>query len=47
MNVVIKNMPARRLAVLEHRGDPQMLGESVSRLIGWAKSQPINIKPKV
>lgn len=46
MNVVIKNMHARRLAVLEHRGDPRMVGESVSKLISWAKSQPVNLKPK-
>lgn len=46
MNVVIKNMHARRLAVLEHRGDPQMVGESVNKLINWAKDQPINLKPK-
>lgn len=46
MNIVIKNMKARRLAVLEHRGDPRMLGESVNRLVSWAKSQPINLKPK-
>lgn len=46
MNVIIKNMDARRLAVVEHRGDPRMLGESVSKLINWAKSQPVNLKPK-
>lgn len=46
MNVVIKEMPARRLAVLEHRGDPRMVGESVNKLIHWAKAQPINLKPK-
>lgn len=46
MNVAIKNMPARRLAVLEHRGDPQRVGESVSKLISWAKSQSVNLKPK-
>lgn len=46
MNVEIKNMNARRLAVLEHRGDPRMVGESVNKLINWAKAQPINLKPK-
>lgn len=46
MNVVIKEMPARRLAVLEHRGDPRMVGESVNKLIRWAKDQPVNLKPK-
>lgn len=46
MNVVIKNMNARRLAVLEHRGDPKLVGDSVNKLINWAKAQPINLKPK-
>jgi AraC family transcriptional regulator len=46
MNVNIKNMKARRLAVLEHRGDPQKVGDSVSRLINWAKAQTISLKPK-
>jgi len=45
MNVTIKNLNARRLAVVEHRGDPMKLGESVNRLIEWAKSQPMNLKP--
>ncbi|CDZ76134.1 Right origin-binding protein [Legionella massiliensis] len=46
MNVTIKNIKARRLAVLEHRGDPQKVGDSVNRLISWAKAQTINLKPK-
>lgn len=46
MNVTIKNLPARRLAVLEHRGDPEKVGESVNKLIAWAKDQSINVKPK-
>lgn len=46
MNVAIKNMKARRLAVLEHRGDPKFLGDSVNKLINWAKAQPVNLKPK-
>ncbi|MCC5015124.1 MULTISPECIES: AraC family transcriptional regulator [unclassified Legionella] len=46
MNVTIKNIAARRLAVLEHRGDPQKVGDSVNRLINWAKAQTINLKPK-
>ncbi|STX50204.1 AraC family transcriptional regulator [Legionella busanensis] len=46
MNVVIKELiNDRRLAVLEHRGDPAGVGESVNQLIGWAKSQTINLKP--
>lgn len=46
MNVTIKNLNARRLAILEHRGDPKLVGESVNKLINWAKAQPINLKPK-
>lgn len=46
MNVDIKMMNSRRLAVLEHRGDPKLVGDSVSKLISWAKKQPINLKPK-
>ena len=46
MNVTIKNMQSRRLAVLEHRGDPQKVGDSVNKLVNWAKSQSMNLKPK-
>jgi AraC family transcriptional regulator len=46
MNVVIKNIQARRLAVLEHRGSPEKVGESINRLVNWAKSQTMSLKPK-
>ncbi|KTD44831.1 AraC family transcriptional regulator [Legionella quateirensis] len=46
MNVTIENIQARRLAVLEHRGDPQTVGDSVNQLISWAKAQIISLKPK-
>ena len=46
MNVTIKKMNARRLAVVEHRGDPNCLAESVNKLINWAKTQSISLKPK-
>jgi AraC family transcriptional regulator len=46
VDVTIKSMNARRLAVLEHRGDPQKVGESVNKLIAWAKAQPVSVKPK-
>lgn len=46
MNVTIKNLKERRLAVLEHHGDPEKLAESVNTLINWAKEQPINLKPR-
>ncbi|MCS5711297.1 GyrI-like domain-containing protein [Candidatus Berkiella aquae] len=46
MNVTIKNMNARRLAIIEHRGNPQKIGSSVSQLITWAKAQAVSLKPK-
>jgi AraC family transcriptional regulator len=46
MNIEIKNLNARRLAVVEHRGDPRTVGESVNKLIKWAKDQAIDLKPK-
>jgi len=46
MNVIIKNIFTKRLAVLEHHGDPKLVGDSVNKLINWAKAQPINLKPK-
>lgn len=46
MNVVIKSLPAIRLAVVEHRGDPKKLGDSINKLTNWAKSHSINSNPK-
>ena len=46
MTVTIKNINARRLAVTKHRGDPKKVGESVNKLISWAKNQIINLKPE-
>lgn len=46
MNVTIKNINARRLAAIEHRGDPKKVGESVNKLISWAKNQPASLKPE-
>lgn len=46
MNVVIKKMKERRLAVIEHRGDPKKVGESVHKLINWARDQAMILKPK-
>ncbi|NQY42328.1 MAG: AraC family transcriptional regulator [Legionellales bacterium] len=45
MPITIKEMPRRRLAVIEHRGDPMKLSITVDKLISWAKSQPIDLKP--
>ncbi|RTL71520.1 MAG: helix-turn-helix domain-containing protein [Hyphomicrobiales bacterium] len=36
-DVTIREVPARRVAILEHRGDPALLGASIQRLIAWRK----------
>jgi AraC family transcriptional regulator len=46
INVSVKELPARRLAAIEHYGDPKKVGESASKLIAWAKAQPLSLKPK-
>ncbi len=46
MKVEIKNIDKIRLAVVEHRGDPKYIAQSVDKLITWAKRQVINLKPK-
>jgi len=47
MNVVIKEMKARRLAAVEHRGDPEKMADSFYKLINWAEAQAIDLKAKV
>lgn len=44
MNVTIKNINARRLAVVEHRGDVSLLVNSFNKLIDWMKAQPTGLK---
>ncbi|MGX6641432.1 AraC family transcriptional regulator [Legionella pneumophila] len=46
MKVDIKSIDKIRLAVIEHKGDPKLLGESINKLVSWAKSQSINLKPR-
>lgn len=46
MTTTIKELPAKRLAVMEHHGDPMKLSDTLDKLITWAKSQPIDLKPK-
>jgi AraC family transcriptional regulator len=41
-----KDLPWRRLAAMEHRGDPMTESITLDKLISWAKAQPINLKPK-
>lgn len=45
MKVEIRNINKTRLAVIEHRGDPKLVTESVNKLISWAKAQSVNLKP--
>ena len=46
MNVEIRNINKQRLAVVEHRGDPKLVADSVNKLISWAKAQSVSLKPK-
>ncbi len=45
MNIIIEKKNARRLAVIEHHGDSNKIGETVNRLVSWSKAQTINLKP--
>jgi AraC family transcriptional regulator len=46
MKVDIRHINKIRLAVIEHRGDPKFVAESVNKLVSWAKAQSVNLKPK-
>jgi AraC family transcriptional regulator len=35
--VKIIDFPATQIAILEHRGDPALIGDSIRRFIGWRK----------
>jgi AraC family transcriptional regulator len=43
--VRIVNVPDTSVAVLEHRGDPALIGESIRRFIAWRKAA--GLPPKV
>lgn len=45
MKVDIKNINKIRLAVIEHRGDPNLIGESINKLVAWASAQAGGLKP--
>lgn len=47
MTITVQELPEKRVAVMEHRGDPMRLSDTLDNLISWAKDQPIDIKPKV
>lgn len=46
MTITIKELPAKRVAVMKHHGDPMRLSDTLDKLITWAKAQSINLKPK-
>lgn len=46
MTIRIKELPAKRVAVMEYHGDRMRLSDTLDKLITWAKAQPINLKPK-
>lgn len=46
MTITIKELPAKRVAVMEHHADPMRLSDTLDKLTTWAKAQPINLKPK-
>ena len=43
--VRIVDFPERHVAVLEHRGDPALIGDSIRRFIGWRRAN--GLAPKV
>lgn len=45
MKVEIKEIPQKRLAAIEHCGDPRKIIESRKKLIDWSRTQTINLKP--
>ena len=37
-DVTIRNVPTIKVAIMEHRGDPALLGATIQRFIAWRKS---------
>lgn len=46
MKVIIESKSAKRLAAVEHHGDPNELIKSVNKLIEWSNKPSINLKLK-
>lgn len=44
MTVEIKELSERRVAYMEHRGDPMKLGNTVEKLIKWSREQSTDLK---
>ena len=36
-DVTIREVPTTRVAIMEHRGDPALLGATIQRFIAWRK----------
>jgi AraC family transcriptional regulator len=37
-DVTIRDVPATKVAIMEHRGDPATLGDTIRRFIAWRKA---------
>ncbi len=46
MDIEIRDLPSRKLAVMEHHGAPAKMSQTLNALIDWARAQPIDLKPK-
>ncbi|MBV9629703.1 MAG: AraC family transcriptional regulator [Xanthobacteraceae bacterium] len=43
-DVTIRDVPATRVAIMEHRGDPATLGATIQRFIAWRKAAGLHPK---
>ena len=43
-DVTIRNVPPMPVAIMEHRGDPAMLGGTIQRFIAWRKAAGLHPK---
>lgn len=46
MDVSIISCTKKSLAAIKHQGDARTFGNTVNKLITWAKAQPIDVKPR-
>ena len=45
MKVDIRKIDKIRLVVIEHRGDPKRMADSITKLLAWTKARSIELKP--
>jgi AraC family transcriptional regulator len=43
-DVTIRDVPATKVAIMEHRGDPATLGDTIRRFIAWRRSAGLHPK---